>query len=106
MERLFCASVFYPYSEENSFNVESYASSIAPRYAEILGNNCVKFEVLKGLQPGGNQKLSFICIASFWITSPEQFMSAMQDPRMQELMKEIAAFSPIQPIRQFDEVLA
>lgn len=105
MQKLFCATVLYRFVEDEKFDVGRYAESIAPRYAELLGDNCVKFEVRKGMQPGGGPKLEFICIASFWIKSPGEFLTSMQHPGMKALMDEIARFTTIEPIRQFDEVI-
>jgi uncharacterized protein (TIGR02118 family) len=102
---LFCATVLYPYKEGASFDFEYYSTNLAPEYAEILGDNCVKFEVRKGLMAPGEPTPHFICIANFWVKSSEQFGASMADPAMKDLMAKIAAFTDIIPIRQFDEVI-
>jgi uncharacterized protein (TIGR02118 family) len=101
----YVATVLYPYTTEASFDFERYAQQLAPRYAEILGANCSRFEVRKGANSPGASHPAFICIANFWVKSGQEFGKAMSDPRMADLMREISAFTAIQPIRQFDEVL-
>ena len=102
---MFCASVFYPYSEDKSFDFEEYEGKLAPSFAGALGDNCVKFEVRRGLVAPGSPNPPFTCIASYWIKSREAFGAAMNTPKMQEVMAKIATFTAIQPIRQFDDVV-
>lgn len=103
---LFCATVLYPNKEGATFDFDLYSKTIIPKYVEILGDNCVKYEVRKGLTTPGAPATNFICVANFWVKSGEQFGASMADPRMKEVMKEIAAFTDIQPIRQFDIVIS
>lgn len=104
--KLFCATVLYPYKEGAAFDFELYSRDLAPKYAEIVGENCVRFEVRRGLTTAGGPAPQFICIANFWISSGEQFGMSMGNPGMKALMARIAAFTDIQPLRQFDEVVA
>ena len=99
----FCATVLYPYKEGAAFNFDYYAGTLVPMHVEILGDNCVKFEIRKGLTTPGAPVPHFICIANFWIESAEKFGDSMSDPRMKDVMIKISAFTDIQPIRQFDE---
>lgn len=101
----YVATVLYPYTDGASFDFERYSQELAPRYAEILGSNCIRFEVRKGANSPGASHPAFTCIANFWVKSGQEFGKAMGDPRMADLMREIAQFTAIQPIRQFDEVL-
>jgi hypothetical protein len=101
---MFCATVQYPFNNDESFDYERY-TTLAKRYADILGDNCTGFEVRKGLATPGEQHPRFICVASFWIKSGEAFGASMQHPMMTELMKEISKFYSIQPVRQFEAVL-
>ncbi len=103
---IFCATVLYPNKEGSSFNFEFYAGTLAPMYARFLGENCVKFEVHKGLVTPGRSAPYYICIASFWVRSREEFGASLADPRMREIMTQISSFTDIEPIRQFDEVVA
>jgi GNAT superfamily N-acetyltransferase len=77
-----------------------------PMYARFLGDNCIKFEVRKGLVTPGRPAPHYICIASYWVKSREEYGASLADPRMQEIMAQIASFTDIEPIRQFDEVVA
>jgi uncharacterized protein (TIGR02118 family) len=102
---MFCATVLYPNKEGSSFDFEYYAGTLAPMFANILGDNCVKFEVRRGLVTPGSPAPHCICIASFWVKSDEEFGTSLADPRMPELMAKISSFTDIEPIRQFDEVV-
>jgi uncharacterized protein (TIGR02118 family) len=102
---MFCATVLYPNQEGSIFDFEQYAGTLAPTYARLLGENCIKFEVRRGLVTPGAPAPQFICIASFWVKSREAFGASLADPRMQEVMAKIFAMTDIQPIRQFDEVM-
>lgn len=103
VDRIFCATVLYPSEGRESFDVDRYASEIAPRYARILGDNCIAFEVRRGLNSPGAPAPAFACIASFWVRSRDLFGAALGMPEMKQLMADIAAFSSVQPLRQFDE---
>lgn len=103
---MFCATVLYPYKEGKSFDFEQYAGTLAPMYARSLGDNCVKFEVRKGLVTPGRPALHYLCIASFWVKSREKFGASLANPSMQKIMAKISGFTAIEPVRQFDEVVA
>lgn len=102
---LFCASVFYPYTDGVPFDLEQYTSILAPEFARLLGDNCVRYEVRKGLNSPGSPNPLYLCSAHFYIGSPEQFGAAMGMPEMQQLMGRIATFTAIVPARQFEQVL-
>jgi hypothetical protein len=101
-EPIYCATVIYPFAEDTTFDVERYAREIAPRYAELLGDNCTGYEVRQGRTSPGRPHPDYACIASFWVRSAEAFGQSLGSAQMRTLMAEIDAFSPIRPIRQFD----
>ncbi len=101
---MFCATVLYPYDASKPVDTAHYAKTLAPAYAAVLGENCIKYEVRKGLLTLGRPAPQFALIASFWVASREKFGAAFGDPAMREVMANIAAFSEVEPIRQFDEV--
>ena len=103
---LFCATVLYPYKAGATFDFEYYAKTLAHGYAEILGKNCLRFEVRKGLAGPGESTPRFLCIANFWVKSSEQFSASMADPGMKDMMEKISAFTDIEPFRQFDVVIS
>jgi len=45
---MFCASVAYPLDAEG-FDFAYFRDRHAPLFAELLGDNCVRFEVHRGL---------------------------------------------------------
>jgi uncharacterized protein (TIGR02118 family) len=102
---IFCATVLYPNKEGSTFDFQLWADKLMPEYAEILGDNCVKYEIRKVVATPNAPTPNFICSANFWIKSPEKFGASMADPRMRELMKQISSFTDIQPIRQFEQVV-
>lgn len=103
---LFCWTVLYPSKEGASFDFDQYSNILIPEYVKILGDNCVKYEVRKGLAAPGAPAPNFICIVNIWITSREKFRESLSDPAMKVLMQKISAITDIQSIRQMDEVLA
>jgi len=103
--KLYCATALYPFKANAHFDYEQYVNVLAPKYVALLGDNCVRYEIRKGITMPGKDHVDFLCIVNFWLKSAEQFGAAMAKPEMHELMQKIAAFTDIQPIRQFDEVL-
>ena len=103
---MFCATVLYPSKEGSSFKFEEYVRTLAPLYAEFLGENCVRFEVRRGLRTPGGSSPHFVCVASYWVTSGEQYAASPGDPRFKDVMAKFAAFTHIEPLRRFDEVVA
>jgi len=103
---LFCATALYPNEKGASFDFEHYSKALIPLYLEILGDNCVKYEIRRGLAAPGTPAPPFICIANFWVKSMEKFGASMATPGMKDVMTKFSTFTDIQPIRQFDEVVA
>jgi uncharacterized protein (TIGR02118 family) len=103
---LFCWTILYPGKEGVSFDFEHFSKELIPEYVEILGDNCVKYEVRKGLATPGALAPIFICITNIWVTSREKLRESMADEKMKALMKKISAITDLQPIRQMDEVIA
>lgn len=75
-------------------------------YAGFLGDNCARYEVRKGLMTPGAPRAAFALIASYWVRSDKEYMDSLSDPRFPEIMTKFAAFSDVEPIRQFDQVIA
>jgi hypothetical protein len=101
-DEAYCATVIYPFSDDADFDVDRYAREIAPRYAHVLGDNCLGFEVREGRTSPGRPHPDYVCIASFWVRSAEAFGASLGSAPMKALMDDIEAFSGIRPIRQFD----
>jgi len=104
--KMFCATVLYPDHEGSTFDFEYYAKTLAPMYAEFLGDNCTRYEVRKGLMTPGAPRAAFAIIASYWVQSDKVYQDSLSDLQFPEIMTKFAAFTDVEPIRQFDEVLS
>ena len=106
LSAVFCWTVLYPNKEGASFDFEHFSKMLIPEYVEILGDNCLKYEVRKGLATPGALAPNFVCIVNIWVTSREKLRTSLADQRMKVLMEAISAVTDIQPIRQLDQVIA
>ncbi|HVW93243.1 MAG TPA: hypothetical protein VHB74_11630 [Devosia sp.] len=102
---MFCATVVYPWVDGKAVDADRYARDVAPRYAALLGDNCLGYEVRVGRNSPGQPHPPYACLVSFWLSSAERFGASLGTPAMAELMAEIRAFTDVEPIRQFDEVV-
>jgi hypothetical protein len=105
-ETIYCATVLYPYKAGCSFDFEYYARTLALEYAKFLGDNCIRFEVRRGLMTPGKENPDYVCTASYWVKSREKYGASLSDPRFEDLMEKFSAFTDIEPIRQLDEVVS
>jgi uncharacterized protein (TIGR02118 family) len=103
MVAMFCASVAYPPDAEN-FDVEYFASRHAPMFARLLGENCVRFEVHRGLAAPGAPPPPFVAAAYFWVNSAELFGATLAQ-HGEEIYADLAKFSTTQPARGWAEVM-
>lgn len=99
---MFCASVVYP-ADIEGFDFDYFRDHHAPRFAELLGPNCQRFEVHRGLATPGAPPPPFIAAAYFWVSSSEQFGATLANSG-DELYADIANFSHAQPVRGWAEV--
>ena len=102
---MYCATVLYPNRDGSKFDFDHYAKVLAPMYAKFLGKNCARFEARKGLMTPGKPSANFVCIASYWVNSREDYFASLNDPRFKDIMEQFNAFTDIEPLRQFDEVV-
>jgi len=102
---MFCASVTYPIQEGARFDLDYFVDYYVPMFVRLLGNNCVRFEVRKGLQSPGAPPPTHICTANFWVTSGEEF-GAVLAQHGEQIYGEIERFTNIEPIRAWDEVIS
>ena len=100
---MFCASVAYPLDSEG-FDFEYFHSHHAPMFAELLGENCQRFEVHRGLATPSAPPPPFAAAAYFWVTSPEAFGAALAEHGA-EIYGDIPHFSQTQPVRGWAEVV-
>ena len=100
---MFCASVAYPLDSEG-FDFEYFRGRHAPMFAELLGENCQRFEVHRGLATPSAPPPPFAAAAYFWVTSPEAFGIALAQ-HAEEIYGDIPNFSQTQPVRGWAEVV-
>jgi uncharacterized protein (TIGR02118 family) len=97
---MYCASVAYPL-DAKGFDFDYFRDRHAPLFAQLLGDNCVRFEVHRGLATPGAPP--FVAAAYFWVTSPEAF-GATLGQHAAALYGDIENFSQTQPVRGWAEV--
>lgn len=102
---MFCASVMYPRKEGTKFDFEYFVGSYVPMFVGLLGDNCVRFEVRKGLQQPGAPTPPYVCTANFWVTSAEQFGATLAS-HGDRIYGEISRFTDLEPTRAWEEVIA
>ena len=86
------------------FNFEYFATKHVPLFAHLLGDNCIRYEVQKSLEQPGAPKPTYICIAYFWVKSGEAFGATLAQ-HGKEIYSDIANFTSIHPVRQWNEVV-
>lgn len=99
---MFCASVAYPLESE-SFDFEYFRDRHVPLFAEMLGENCVRFEVHRGLVAPGAPPPPFAAAAYFWVRSTDAFGAALAKHAF-AIYADIDNFSHTQPVRGWAEV--
>lgn len=99
---MFCASIAYPVDAEG-FNLDYFCDRHAPMFAKMLGENCVRFEVHRGLATPGAPPPPFAAAAYFWVTSGEEFGQVLAE-QGDVLYGDIVNFSQTQPVRGWAEV--
>jgi uncharacterized protein (TIGR02118 family) len=99
---MFCASVAYPPDAE-AFDFEYFRTRHAPMFARLLGHDCVRFEVHRGLAAPGAPPPPFAAAAYFWVTSAEGFGATLSEHGSQ-IYADISNFSRTQPGRGWAEV--
>lgn len=99
---MYCASVVYPPDSEG-FDFDYFRDRHAPMFADLLGENCVRFEVHRGLGIPGAPPPPFVAAAYFWVTSADDFGATLA-AHGEAIYTDIQKFSRTQPIRGWAEV--
>ena len=99
---MFCASVVYP-TDAESFDFDYFRDQHAPLFARLLGQNCVRFEVHRGLASPGAPPPPFLAAAYFWVTSAETFGTTLAE-HGGTIYADIANFTASQPVRGWAQV--
>jgi uncharacterized protein (TIGR02118 family) len=100
---MFCASVVYSARAER-FDIDYFAGAHAPRFAAMLGDNCVKWEVHRALATPGAPPPPFAAAAYFWVLSAERFGADLAT-HGSEIYADIPNFASEQPVRGWSEVI-
>lgn len=99
---MFCASVIYPTGLER-FDLIYFAERHVPHFAELLGANCIRFEVHRPLAQPGAPEPPFVAAAYFWVHSAEDFGATLA-AHGAEIYADIEVFSSSQPVRAWCRV--
>lgn len=87
------------------FDFNYYSTKHIPMVSRLLGANNKKTEIRKGIASPDGSSAAFVCIASIWISSIEEFQATLAKHGA-EIMGDIPNYTDIQPIIQVDEVIA
>lgn len=99
---MFCASIVYPTGLER-FDLEYFANRHVPRFAELLGDNCARYEVHQPLAQPGAPEPPFTAAAYVWVNSAEEFGATLA-AHGAEIYADIERFSSAQPTRAWSLV--
>jgi uncharacterized protein (TIGR02118 family) len=100
---MFCASVAYS-PDSVDFDFDYFATTHAPKFADMIGENCVRWEVHRALQTPGAPPPPFLAAAYFWVESAEAFGSMLMEQR-ETIYADIENFSKTQPLRGWAELV-
>jgi uncharacterized protein (TIGR02118 family) len=94
---MFCASITYPTGLDR-FDLDYFADHHVPRFVELLGDNCERYEVHRSLSSPGAPEPPFAAAAYVWVRSAEEFGAALAE-HGDEIYADIARFSSGPPVR-------
>jgi len=97
-----CVTVVYPQKEGAKFDFEYYMSTHIPLVARLLAR---KLGVRRGLSSVTGAPVPFVCAATIPIDSVEEFQTLFSQHGAQ-ILADIPKYTNIEPIIQFDEILA
>ena len=100
---MFCASVVYP-ADAVDFDFDYFATKHAPKFAGMMSENCVRWEVHRAVATPGAPPPPFVAAAYFWVESAEAFGSMLME-QGEVIYADIANFSTTQPVRGWAEVV-
>jgi uncharacterized protein (TIGR02118 family) len=95
-------TVLYPAKDGAKFNFEYYMKKHIPWVSELVGK---PIDVRRGLSSATGAPAPFICVATIHINSLDEFQ-AIFAKHGAEIMGDIPNYTNIEPVVQFDEVLA
>lgn len=102
---MFRMTATYPAGDDATFDFDYYTSSHVPMIAGFIGDDCVKWEVSKGLSNGGPGAAPYVAIGQFWLTSLDGLNAAFAE-HGREMMGDVKNFTNIRGLFQVEEIVA
>lgn len=102
---MYCVSIAYPQTAGAHFDFSYYLERHIPMVTRLLAGNCLNSQVRKGLATPDGSPPAFVCLATIWISSIDEFQATLAQHGA-TIVGDIANFTDIQPLLQIDEVLA
>lgn len=97
-----CVTIIYPNKDGAKFDFDHYMNKHIPVTRKVFGDS---IEIHKGISAVDGSPAPFICLLKIPISSKEEFLSTMEQHGA-ELVADIPNYTNVEPIVQFDEVLA
>lgn len=95
-------TVVYPSKEGWKFDFDYYMRKHVPFVSKLVGKS---IEVRRGLASPNGSTAPYVCVASIPIDSIAEFQGLMAKHGA-EIMGDVPNYTNIQPVLQFDEILA
>lgn len=102
---LFKVSIFYPYAEGKTFDMDYYEKNHMLFVAGLLGDNLVRYTIDKGVSSGApNAPLPFMAIGSFYVKSVSEYQAAIV-PNIEAIRADFPKYTNVAPVIQISEVV-
>lgn len=95
-------TVVYPNKTDATFNFDYYTKKHVPWVASLVGKS---IEVRRGISSATGSPAAFLCIATILVDSIAEFQTVFAKHGA-EILADVPKYTNIEPIVQFDEVLA
>lgn len=95
-------TVLYPNGTDTRFDFDYYLSKHVPWVAGLVGQ---KIEVRRGISSPTGSPAAFVCIATIFVNSVEEFQSVLAEHGA-KIFADIPNYTNSEPVVQFDEVLS
>jgi uncharacterized protein (TIGR02118 family) len=97
-----CVTVAYPNKTDANFDFDYYMKKHIPWVAGLVGK---AIEVRRGISSATGSAAAFVCVASIPIDSVAAFQTLFAQHGA-EILADIPNYTNIEPVVQFDEILA
>jgi uncharacterized protein (TIGR02118 family) len=97
-------SVFYPHSQDSSFDMDYYCNSHMPMVREKLGDACKDTAIEEGLGGGEpDTPPTYVAMGHLYFDSVEDFQNSF-GPNAEAIMGDIPNYTNIEPVIQISQV--